>query len=70
MLEAIREASHGKMYLEKEYADATMDLCKYLEEDGKKDEGEGDIEFPMYEGGWFVDTVVLVQPPVIQQPFH
>jgi len=44
MLEALREASHGKMYLEKEYADATMDLCKYLEEDGKKDEATDIIQ--------------------------
>jgi len=44
MLEAIREAGHGKMFLEKEYADATMDLCKYLEEDGKKDEATDIIQ--------------------------
>lgn len=27
LLEAIREAAEGKMFLEKEYADATMTLC-------------------------------------------
>lgn len=35
MLEAVREAAEGKMFLEKEYSDATMKLCEYLEEDGK-----------------------------------
>lgn len=27
MLEAVREAAEGKMFLEKEYSDATMTLC-------------------------------------------
>ena len=39
MLEAIREAAEGKMFLEREYAQATKSLCEYLEEDGKADEG-------------------------------
>jgi len=38
MLEALREAGEGKMFLEKEYSQATMTLCKYLEEDGKAEE--------------------------------
>ena len=38
MLESLREAGEGKMFLEKEYANATMTLCKYLEEDGKAEE--------------------------------
>ncbi len=39
MLEAIREACEGKMFLEREYSQATMKLCKYMEEDGKAEEG-------------------------------
>lgn len=39
MLEAIREAAEGKMFLEREYAQATKSLCEYLEEDGKAEEG-------------------------------
>lgn len=39
MLEALREACEGKMFLEKEYAAATKTLCEYLEADGKTDEG-------------------------------
>lgn len=39
MLEAIREAGDGKMFLEREYSQATNTLCKYLEEDGKAEEG-------------------------------
>jgi len=39
MLEKIREACEGKMFLEREYSQATMTLCKYLEEDGKAEEG-------------------------------
>lgn len=35
MLETLREASDGKMFLEKEYAECTRMLCYMLEEDGK-----------------------------------
>jgi len=38
MLECLREAGEGKMFLEREYSQATMQLCKYLEEDGKAEE--------------------------------
>ena len=38
MLETLREACEGKMFLEREYSQATMKLCKYLEEDGKAEE--------------------------------
>lgn len=38
MLETLRDASEGKMFLEREYSQATMKLCKYLEEDGKAEE--------------------------------
>lgn len=38
MLEALREACEGKMFLEREYAQSTMKLCSYLEEDKKSDE--------------------------------
>lgn len=44
MLESIREAAEGKMFLEKEYSDATMTLCQYLEEDGKTDEATDIIQ--------------------------
>jgi len=39
MLEAIREACEGKMFLEREYAEATKTLCEYMEEDGKIEDG-------------------------------
>ena len=39
MLETLREACEGKMFLEREYSQSTMTLCKYLEEDGKAEEG-------------------------------
>lgn len=39
MLESIRDACEGKMFLEREYAQATKSLCEYLEEDGKAEEG-------------------------------
>ena len=38
MLETLREACEGKMFLEREYSQATKTLCEYLEEDGKADE--------------------------------
>lgn len=44
MLEAVREAAQGKMFLEKEYSDATMTLCQYLEADGKTDEATDIIQ--------------------------
>lgn len=44
MLEALREAGEGKMFLEKEYSDATMTLCQYLEEDGKAEEATDIIQ--------------------------
>jgi hypothetical protein len=39
MLESVREACEGKMFLEREYSQATKSLCEYLEEDGKAEEG-------------------------------
>jgi len=38
MLESVRDACEGKMFLEREYSQATMTYCKYLEEDGKEEE--------------------------------
>jgi len=38
MLESLREACEGKMFLEREYSQSTMTLCQYLEEDGKSEE--------------------------------
>jgi len=34
MLKMLREASEGKLFLEKEFADCTVWLCRMLEEDG------------------------------------
>lgn len=39
MLHAIREACEGKMFLEREYANSTVKLVEYMEEDGKAEEG-------------------------------
>mmetsp|Transcript_5451 Transcript_5451/g.8486 ORF Transcript_5451/g.8486 Transcript_5451/m.8486 type:complete len:227 (+) Transcript_5451:239-919(+) len=44
MLETLRDAGSGKMFLEVEYAAATMKLCKYLEEDGKAEEATNIIQ--------------------------
>ena len=44
MLEALREACEGKMFLEREYAQSTMKLCEYLEEDKKADEATDIIQ--------------------------
>lgn len=38
MLETLREASEGKLFLEREYANCTKTLCEMLESDGKGDE--------------------------------
>lgn len=44
MLESLREACEGKMFLEREYAQSTMTLCQYLEEDNKAEEGTNIIQ--------------------------
>ena len=38
MLATLREASDGKMFLEREYANCTKTLCEMHEEDGRVDE--------------------------------
>ncbi len=38
MLEALREASEGKMFLEREYSQVTRQNAEMLEADGKHDE--------------------------------
>jgi hypothetical protein len=38
LLKTLREASEGKLFLEREYANCTRTLCEMLEEDGKADE--------------------------------
>ena len=38
MLETLREATDGKMFLEREYAQCTLKLVAMLEEDGKTDD--------------------------------
>jgi len=44
LLSTIREASDGKMFLEREYANSTKWLCEMLEEDGKIDEATKTIQ--------------------------
>ena len=44
MLKALQEACEGKMFLEVEYSNATMTLCKYMEEDNKADEATDIIQ--------------------------
>jgi len=44
MLATLREASEGKLFLEKEYADCTKRLCEMLEEDGKVEEATKTIQ--------------------------
>jgi hypothetical protein len=39
LLNTLREASDGKMFLEREYANCTKWLCEMLEEDGRAEEG-------------------------------
>lgn len=38
MLESLREATEGKIFLEREYANCTKLFCEMLEADGKGDE--------------------------------
>ena len=38
LIHTLREASEGKLILEREYANCTRMLCEMLEEDGKADE--------------------------------
>ena len=38
MLEALREATDGKMFLELEYSQVTVKLCEYMEADNKAEE--------------------------------
>lgn len=38
MLESLREATEGKIFLEREYANGTKLFCEMLEADGKGDE--------------------------------
>jgi 26S proteasome regulatory subunit N5 len=38
LLETLREASEGKIFLEREYSQCTRMLCDMLEQDGKVDE--------------------------------
>ena len=44
MLKVVQEACEGKMFLEVEYSNATMTLCKYMEEDNKADEATDIIQ--------------------------
>ena len=39
LLTSLREASEGKIFLEREYSQCTVSLCKMLEEDGRAEEG-------------------------------
>merc|ERR1712070_979165 len=38
MLETLREATDGKMFLEREYSQCTLQLVEMLEQDGKSDD--------------------------------
>ena len=38
MVETLREASEGKLFLEREYAQVTRMLCEMMEQDGKEEE--------------------------------
>lgn len=38
LLQILREASEGKLFLEREYANCTRMMCEMYEEDGKADE--------------------------------
>jgi 26S proteasome regulatory subunit N5 len=38
LIETLREASEGKLFLEREYSQCTRMLCEMLEQDGKVDE--------------------------------
>jgi hypothetical protein len=44
LLHTLREASDGKLFLEREYANCTKWLCEMLEEDGKVDEATKTIQ--------------------------
>lgn len=44
LLTTIREASDGKMFLEREYAQTTKQYCEMLEEDGKLDDATNTIQ--------------------------
>lgn len=44
MLKVLQEACEGKMFLELEYSQATMTLCKYMEEDNKAEEATDIIQ--------------------------
>ena len=39
LLETLREACEGKMFLEREYANCTTQIVRMYEEDGKAEEG-------------------------------
>lgn len=43
-LSTLREASDGKLFLEREYANCTRQYCEMLEEDGKVDEATKTIQ--------------------------
>ena len=44
MLQTLRDAADGKMFLEKEYAQTTKWYCEMLEQDGKLDEATNCIQ--------------------------
>jgi 26S proteasome regulatory subunit N5 len=61
MLETLREATEGKMFLEKEYAQATKKQCEYLEEDGKAEEATKIIQEIQIETYGSLDTKEKVE---------
>lgn len=44
LIQTLREASEGKMFLEREYANCTKQYCEMLEEDGKIDDATKTIQ--------------------------
>ena len=60
LLQTLREASDGKLFLEREYAQCTTMLCQMLEEDGKVDESTKIIQEIQIETYGSLQTVEKV----------
>ena len=60
LLNTLREASDGKMFLEREYANCTRQLCEMMEEDGKVDEATKIIQEIQIETYGSLQTVEKV----------
>lgn len=60
LLSTLREASEGKLFLEREYANCTRMLCEMLEQDGKEDEATKIIQEIQIETYGSLQTVEKV----------